>query len=551
MEAVRCSLRQRLPSRKRVLVPLAVLALLAVALRCWGLHRPFLGVFGSKAAVHGMIARNWSAGRAPWHLPTVDMLAGGKRGLHLLEYPVPTALVAWGHRLLGGPLELWGRGQALLWSLVGLVFLFLGARYRWGEQAAVGAALAWALSPVGVIYGQHFLVEVPAVAWLLGVWWLWPQALRPRAWLARVGACLLLAAALLTRPMLVVLLPWFAAEAWQLFPGKARRGGLVRAGALVAVALVPLGVWVGFVFHAASPGGPLARRVYYSLVQSSAAQQHAWALLLEPSWYARAAKELSLRMLGPLGLVLAAWGLGQSPFRRQVWLACGLSLGLLLLLPGKFYQQNYYYVLLLPAWCLACGLGWQAAASWLRQRARWQLAVLGGLWLASTLRLAWPAAWTTPEEDRPVLQVAAAVRQFTLPEEPVVTLHGGSAVLLYYCDRPGWAWTDDARRLPRRLQLAQEHGARVAAWVGRRVPHVLTGAEFKLLAAATGNGSGTAVGPSARTTQGLVLLWRQRPGQAPPEGKRLVGQRVPGAQTPSKRKRHRVPVVPAGFRAAE
>ncbi len=550
MEAARCSLRQELSSRKRVLALLGVLALLAVALRCWGLNRPFLGAFGSKAAVHGMIARNWSASRAPWHLPTVDMLAGSKRGLHLLEYPVPTALVAWGHRLLGGPLELWGRGQALLWSLAGLVFLFLGVRHRWGEQAAWGAAAAWVLSPVGVIYGQHFLVEVPAVAWLLGCWWLWPQALRPRAWLARMGTCLLLAAALLTRPMLVVLLPWLVAEAWRLPSGKERRDGLARSGTLVAVALVPLGVWVAWVFHVASPGGPLAQRVYYSLVQSSAAQQHAWTLLLEPSWYARVAKELSLRVLGPLGLMLAVWGLWRGPFCRQVWLPCGLSLGLLLLLPGKFYQQNYYYVLLLPAGCIACGLGWQAAEAWLRRR-RWQLAALGGLWLAGTLRLAWPAAYTTPEEDRPVLQVAATVQQLTLPEEPVVALHGGSAVLLFYCDRPGWAWTDDSRRLPRRLQLAQEHGARVVAWVGRRVPSVLAVKKFQKMAATTGGSFGSHSSPLAPAAQWLIATWRQPSSHDGPVGERLVEQGRLEHQRPLRRTKSRVPVTPAGFRAAE
>ena len=511
MDAACCFSRHAIFPRRRMLALLAALAVLAVALRGWGLGRPFLGAFGSKAAVHGMIARNWSAGRAPWHLPTVDMLAGSKRGLHLLEYPVPTALVALGHRLLGGPLELWGRGQALLWSLAGLVFLFLGVQRRWGEQAAWGAAAAWVLSPVGVIYGQHFLVEVPAVTWLLGCWWLWPQALRPRAWLAQAASCLLLAAALLTRPMLVVLLPWFVAEAWLLPHGSQRRGRLVRAGALVTAALVPLGVWVAWVFHAASPGGPLARQVYYSLVHSRLAQQQAWALLLEPAWYARAAKELSLRLLGPLGLVLAVWGLWQSPFRRQAWLACGLSLGLLLLLPGKFYQQNYYYVLLVPAGCVACGLGYQAAEAWLRRRPRWQLAVLGGLWLVGVLRLAWPAAYATPEEDQSVLQVAALVRQLTLPEEPVVTLHGGSVVLLFYCDRPGWAWTDDPGRLSRRLQYAREHGACVVAWVGRRVPTALREGKLRVLVALGEGGTEAAKASGPGALGWRIAAWDKHP----------------------------------------
>ncbi len=507
---------------------LLLLAVLALAVRSGGLGRPFLGVFSTKAAIHGMIARNWSARRTPWYLPTVDVLVRGERGLHLLEYPVPTALVALGHRLLGGPLELWGRGSCLLWSLVGLVFLFLAVRRRWGERAALGAAWAWALAPAGIIYGQHFLVEVPAVAWLLGAWWLFPRAVAPGAWLARGALWLLLAAALLTRPMLVVLLPWLVADAWAFSRAEAADGlRRLRAVALAGAALVPLAAWVAFVFHAAGPDGPLAHRVYYSLLQSGQVQQKAWRLLASADWYSQVGRELVLRGVGPLGFGLALWGLWQRRDRRVLWLLGGLSLGLVLLLPGKFYRMNYYYVLLLPVLCVGCGLGIDALLRGGRKPAAAWLILAGAFWLAGSLRLSWPGAYGTPAEDGLVLQAAATVQALTGPEERIVTLHGGGVALLYYCNRPGWAWTDNPRRLPRRLQQARAQGAQYVLWLGQQVPAALEESGLQIVRLWPGEQDRRERASQEKGSTGLLARWPDAPhGATTPLWKNIPRQRV-------------------------
>ncbi|HXT59915.1 MAG TPA: hypothetical protein VN699_14855, partial [Pirellulales bacterium] len=63
-------------------------------------------------------------------------------------------------------------------------------------------------------------------------------------------------------------------------------------------------------------------------------------------------------------------------------------------------------------------------------------------------------------EDRDVLAAAAAVQELTHEGEPVATLHGAAIDLLYYCNRTGWAFSVNDRRLADKLQMARKAGGR-------------------------------------------------------------------------------------------
>jgi 4-amino-4-deoxy-L-arabinose transferase-like glycosyltransferase len=208
----------------------------------------------------------------------------------------------------------------------------------------------------------------------------------------------------------------------------------------------------------ASPDNPASAQVYYSLYRSSGAHELPNPLLFSTSFYVRLLVNLASTGLTPVGLALATVGVFvRSARQHTAWLA---SLALLVaLLPSKFFELRYYTLLLVPLFAVLAGLGWE----WLARRLRWPrlpaaICLLVGV--SCSLRLAVGPAFTTPAEDRSVIAAAAATRELSTVEEPVVTLHGAGCDLLYYCDRPGWALSTNDRHLPQTIDRCRRQGAR-------------------------------------------------------------------------------------------
>lgn len=450
----------------------AFLLLLAVtaAVRLPGIGRPLLGNFATKQAVYGMIARNWAEGRAPLWYPTLDVLRGGHRSLHLVELPVSAYLTGAAWRWMGGSLDVWGRATALLFSLGSVGLLFLLVRRRHGPAAAGCAGLALALSPVSIIYGQSFMLEASLVFFTVAAFYAldrWlnvePGGLRRRhsVWLVTAG--LALALLLLTKIYMAVVLVPLGLMVFRpgSGTGRARRWGFLAA---LVLAVLPAAAWYAMAWQAASPEDPLADRVFYSVRFSADAHRPPHPLLFSPDFYRGLLDDLVGVVLTPLGFTLALAGLLDRRWRRWAgWLA--VSLLLIFALPRKFHEMNYYWMAVLPPLCILVGLGWQTV--WERVRPG-RIAVAAVLLAAVvfSLRYAVKPAFVTPAEDRAVPAAARTLQQYAAGHEPVVAVHGTSLDLLYYCDRSGWAISPQATNLARRLAYCRQQGARYAVAVG-------------------------------------------------------------------------------------
>lgn len=497
----------------------ALLALTA-GLRSPGLGRPLLGTFATKNVVYAMIARNWALGNAsPWY-PTLDCLAGAQRAWHLVEFPVSAYLTAWLWALLGGSLDVWGRATSVLFSVGSVALLFVFVRRRHGQGAATAAALALALAPVSIIYGQSFMLEASLVLWTMATFYTLDRWLdRGRApWLVLAGVCFALL--LLTKIyMLVLVLPLALS-----FFGSDRR--LCRASrrclAVVALlAVLPAAAWYTFAYCTASPDGPFAQRVFYSVRQSTRAHWPPHPLLWSPEFYGQVLDDLSGVALTPIGFVLLWFGLLHRRWRAYVpWL---LAMVLLVFaLPRKFDEMNYYYLPVLPPLCIMVGLGWEVILARLRPGRTAVAALLLGA-LAFSLRYAARPAFVTPREDRPVLPAARALGQLAEEQEPVVTMHGTGIDLLYYCGRPGWAVGPDDPQLAAKLRTYRRHGARYLVVVGPRPPMrlkpVTRGEGFRIYrlpaASAPRGGSSRWPGPPKQPSPAMGR-WRGNPAQVGP-----------------------------------
>jgi hypothetical protein len=449
---------------------------LTAAVRLPGISRPLLGNFATKSCIYAMIARNWAEGRAGLFYPTVDVLKGGSRSWHMLEFPVSAYLTGglWG--LLGGSLDVWGRGTAVAFSVGSVAAMFLFVCRRHGHSAATAAGLALALAPVSIIYGQSFMLEASLVFFTLATfcaldrWW---DAEDGRIARGRLGYLLAagvsLALLLLTKIYMVVLLLPLATEVLGARHLLHRRHRYMVCGTLL-LAVLPAAVWYAFAYRTASPERPFAGRIFYSVREGADAQLTAYRLLSSPDFYRQLLDDLSGVVLTPIGFLLALAGLCNRRWRQYAaWLLAMVVL--VLALPGKFHEMNYYYLAVLPPLCIMVGLGWQVIRERVAPGAanlRSVPAVAGLLLVALifSFRYAVRPAFVTPQEDCGVLEGACLVQQLTAEDEPVVTMHGSGIDLLYYCRRPGWAVAPDTPDLEAVLDGCRRRGARYVVVVG-------------------------------------------------------------------------------------
>ena len=138
---------------------LLALLLLTVVYRSVGITRPLVGNFSTKSVIYGMIARNWAEDRAGLFYPTMDVLVGGERSLHMLEFSVSTQLTGALWKWFGGSLDIWGRATSIAFLAASVLLLVAMVRRRHGDAAACGAGAMLALSPISVIYGQTFMLD--------------------------------------------------------------------------------------------------------------------------------------------------------------------------------------------------------------------------------------------------------------------------------------------------------------------------------------------------------------------------------------------------------
>ncbi|MHC4407129.1 MAG: glycosyltransferase family 39 protein, partial [Planctomycetota bacterium] len=455
-----------------------VMLALTVAIRLPGIDRPLVGNFATKNAMYAMIARNWVEGRAGLLHPTLDCMVGGKRSLHMLELSVSAHVTGCLWTIFGGSLDVWGRATAVAFCVGSVTLLFLFVRGRHGTTAALGAGFVLALSPVSVIYGQMFMLDASLVFFTVATFYgvdRWLKSGR-LGWLTAASVCFALL--LLTKVyMVVLLLPLGvtvvgATRARPAATEANRSSQRTYAVAMLAAALavLPVALWCVHVLQTISEGSPWAAHVYSSLRGNAQAYRPPDPLLFTPDFYRQILDDLTGVMLTPLGLALFLAGFLDRSWRRHAaWLAAMVIL--IVALPRKFYDMNYYDVALMPPLCVVAGLGWRVVSEGLRLSRKAAAAVVL-IATALCLRYAVRPAFVTPDEDRAVVAAGRAVERLTEPEEPVVTVHGATIDLLYYCNRPGWAVEPDTPGLDSVLADCAEQGARYVVVAG---PEAATG----------------------------------------------------------------------------
>jgi hypothetical protein len=482
-------------------IALPALLLLTLFLRAPGLTRPLLGNFATRNVVQAMEARNWVRGESPWWRPTLDTLADGEPAWHLVEVPCSAYLSGMLWHAFGGSLDTWGRATSIVWSLLSVALLFRIVQRRSGGEAAAGAAFAMAIAPIGVIYGQSFLLEPSVVALSLVAWWGTEDFLQHRraSWLALVAVALaLLWLSKIYMLLLAAPLLWLSvqpstrtSEPEASAPGVHCAARTQTVALLIAILLAALPVtwWSWKVWEIASPGAPTAARVYYSFLGSANDHSFPQPLLFAPEFYLGLLRDLCTVVLTPIGAILMFLGARRIAWRTwwPLALACAM---LVLAMPRKFHEMNYYHLLLLPVFCAMIGVGWREF-SLRHSHRRWLAAAVVAFAVVCSLRYSLRPAFVTPAEDRSVIAAAQAIQSLAAQEDRIIAAHGSSLDLLYHCDRKGWAMATNADNGEQRLKELHSAGAKwlvIAECDPTCLPVKLTAALERLPLVAHGDG---------------------------------------------------------------
>lgn len=459
----------------RIARPIYFVIIAAALIRLVAITRPLLGNFATKNVVHAMIARNWVLGRSGLLYPALDCLAGGKRSLHMLEFSLSAYLTGAAWMFFGGSLDVWGRLTSIAFSVASVILLYRFVRRRHGEAAAVVAATALALSPVSILYGQNFMLDASLVFFTLAAFCAWERWCRSGSWPWLAASGLSLAALWLSKVYLLVLVLPLLGMLWQVAPNQqqGKDGLLSRRLALAVITLglaaLPVIAWCVHAMRLAAPGSLWADHIFASLQGNAQRYRPPDPLLWNPDFYRQLLDDLTGVILTPLGFCLFLAGLLDRAWRQYaLWLAAMVIL--VLALPRKFYEMNYYYVATLPPLCIVAGLGWGVIRDRLRP-SRTAVAMVACVGLLLALRYSVRGAFITPEEDRGVVAAGRATEQLTAEEEPVVTMHGSGIALLYYCNRPGWAVPANTPELHTVLEQCRKQGARFMVLAGPDALH--------------------------------------------------------------------------------
>ncbi len=432
--------------RGRALLGLAIVLVVALALRLKGIHDPILDHPGWRQGDTAAIARNFATlDYNPFH-PQTDY-DGPPPNYVELELQIVPFLAATLYKIFGVH-EIFGRLISIAFSLgnVALLYFFAGrlfaANGRRNEVAGLTAATALAIYPGSVYYGRTFMPDTAmtclatAAAYAALCWILDGEARLGRK---LVVAGLTAAAAILAKPVaLIVLVPVAA----MLFARQGPRA-LLRAApwAYALLALVPYAAYDAYVrsiaeWHWAS--GIAEKHVVPSLLDAFRSPA---AFGAKFGYFRDALGMLWTTMLGPAGAAVALLAI-VTPVRARSaamlwgWLAAALLYAFVVL---TVERVDYYAYLFLPLAALWTGGLAAFVASVAATRPALRLpAVAAGCAAAAAI------FWTGHVAVRPyygfnrdVYRRAKALDATLAPGALVVMGHYDPSVL-YTIGRKGW-----------------------------------------------------------------------------------------------------------------
>ncbi len=461
--------------------PLLFLGGLALVPRLYNLGVSTIGVHAWRQADTAAMARNFYvrsqqtyglSSLSQYLYPQVDWGGGGYAET---EFPIYPAIVSWIYRFTGDH-PAYARLVTLLFSLLGLYFLYRLIELCFDRSVAFWSALFYAISPVSVFYGRTIQPESLVMMSTIGALYFFQRWLNEEKSLDLVISWGLGAIAFLTKvlPLVYLGIPLLflaiVKYKWRIF----RRLELwIYASTLLAVTFA----WY---YH--------AHQIYLDTgltfgFWSDDTDRYTWIDLLSVKYWGDILLRLAVRHFAVFGFVVALVGLTYK--RRQaadyLW-EVGLVSSLMAnaIAPTSSYVHEYYQLPVMLYGLVFIGKVYGRAISLEPSAARidsgrpdsgrpdngrksrrsrpWLIAALILTFIASSA--IYTLDYMRPEnaEASKAYQLAQQIQAQTPPDAKVLAVTGGDPSLLYLADRKGWL-IQPTEVSAQRLEAASADGA--------------------------------------------------------------------------------------------
>lgn len=435
--------------------PLLFLTALALIPRLYNLHAPVIGVHSWRQADTAAIARNFT--EAPFSLgsflyPQVDWGGGGYAET---EFPLYPALVSFLYRLFGVQ-EAYARGLSVVFSAIGLYFLYRLVNLFFNQSVAFWSAFLYAILPLSVFYGRTVQPESLVVMSSLGGLYFFKRGLSTEKRVDLFASWVFVAIAILLKVLPIV---YLGLPLLFLATLKYKTKLFLRLD-LWIYALSLLGVTVLWYTH--------AHQIYLDTgltfgFFSGDTDRYEWAKLLSFQYWLDIIFRVLVRHFAVLGFVIALVGLTYKRDKAEDWFwEVGIFSSFLAgaLAPTSSYVHEYYQ---LPVMFFGVVFAGKVCARVLGEGAKkWQRLALS-VAIALTLitgSVIYAIDYMQAEDplQSETFLLSVLVDKYTGPDAKVLTTTGGDPTLLYLSHRKGWMISPE-EVTPERLEAAVGDGA--------------------------------------------------------------------------------------------
>jgi len=449
--------------------PLLFLGAIALIPRLYHLNSPIIGVHAWRQADTAAMARNFYRMQLShpglnnlWRFfyPQVDWGGGGYAET---EFPIYPAIVSWLYRLTGDDM-LYARLVTVLFSLIGLYFLYRLVELCFDRSVAFWSALFYAILPLSVFYGRTVQPESLVMMSTLGGLYFfkrWTVSEQKRDLVFSWG---LSAIALLTKvlPLIYLGIPLLFLAVLKF------KGRIVRRLDLWIYVIALLAVTFAWYYH--------AHQIYLDTgltfgFWSNDTDRYSWIDLLSIKYWADILLRLAVRHFAIFGFIVALIGLTYKRHQLEDYLwEVGLGSSLLAnaLAPTSSYIHEYYQLPTMLYGLVFIGKVYSKTFnSNLNQTPPVSSASRPSFWLATALTLTFitgPLIYSLDYmqlenvRSSKVYQLAQQIQAQTPAEAKVLATTGGDPSLLYLANRKGWLIQPEDVSLAR-LKTAKEDGA--------------------------------------------------------------------------------------------
>ncbi len=417
----------------------------AAVLHLAGIFQPFLGNFAQHQTDYATVVQRWVETSIRPLDPVMRFIALGKNRLFYGDFPLNITVTAVIVKSTGLPIEAAGRGLSAIFFFLSILPFAGSLKLAFKNQnISRWAVLFYSLSPLTLIYGQSFLLEMTALAWGIAGYYFFLKWFYKKSDAGIYWAGLLFSIMLVTR---IYFAPAVLPAAFLVFRRAPSKGtGLLGAAVFLSFCLALPAAWQIYAGMMAGQRGDessLLDNLRVFVTADPTTPRHSMNLkMILPVLDTFVAK-----LVTPAGFILVFMAvLVRDQNSRAAVRFCVFALGcfipLLMAAPRKFVEFDYYFLPLVPF----CAVLAAAAMNSLISRFdinKARQAVFIALVFGLALRYSAGPIWIVPDEDRSVLETAARVRKIAPADARVIASHGSSTSFLYYTGRDGWAFTPD------------------------------------------------------------------------------------------------------------